>query len=143
MKRGSDRRILGEIAWCGCCVSARGHVMIRHSSRRLRPPVACAALFLVALVMPAIRPSMLQASGALYRVTDLGALNCCYDAIYASAALAVNAHGDVAGFTASPTDASRTIPFVYQNGTMTALSDNYGWGTSINGVGDVNGVVPL
>src|SRR5262245_4868370 len=116
--------------------------MIRHSRRRLGPPVACAALFL-ALVMPAIQPSTLQASGALYRVTDLGALNCCYDAIYASAALAVNAHGDVAGFTASPTDASRTIPFVYQNGTMTAISDNYGWATSINDVGDVTGFVLL
>jgi len=117
--------------------------MIRHSSRRLRPPVACAALFLVALATPGIQPSTLQASAALYRVTDLGALNCCYDATYASAALALNAHGDVAGFTASPTDASRTIPFVYQNGTMTAISDNYGWATSINDAGEVTGFVLL
>src|SRR5262245_12386030 len=117
--------------------------MTFHSGRTLRAPTACAALFLVALVTPAIQPSTLQASAALYHVTDLGALNCCYDSIYASAALALNAHGDVAGFTASPIDASRTVPFVYQNGTMTAISDGYGWATSINDAGEVTGFVLL
>jgi len=117
--------------------------MILHSGRTFSPPVAWTTLFLVSLVTPTIQPSTLLASAVGYRVTDLGALNCCYDAIYASAALAVNTHGDVAGFTTSPTDASRTIPFVYQNGTMTAISDNYGWATSINDAGEVTGFVLL
>jgi uncharacterized membrane protein len=117
--------------------------MILDSIRTRRALVVCAAVFFVTVATPAFKPVTLRASGALYTVTDLGALNCCYTWIYASAATAINAHGDVAGFTSSPTDPSRTIPFVYQNGTMTAISDNYGWATSINDSGEVTGFVLL
>lgn len=113
--------------------------MTLDSTRTRRALVVCAALFVLTVATPAFKPVTLRASGALYTVTDLGALNCCYDWVYASAAMAINAHGDVAGFTSSPTDPLRTIPFVYQNGTMTAISDNYGWATSINDAGEVTG----
>ena len=108
-------------------------------STRRRAIVVCLALSALTVATPAFRPVTLRASGALYNVTDLGALNCCYDWVYASAALAINAHGDVAGFTSSPTDPLRTIPFIYQNGTMTPITDNYGWATSINDAGEVTG----
>ena len=112
--------------------------MTMKSTRR-RAIVVCLALSALTVATPAFRPVTLRASGALYNVTDLGALNCCYDWVYASAALAINAHGDVAGFTSSPTDPLRTIPFIYQNGTMTPITDNYGWATSINDAGEVTG----
>lgn len=108
-------------------------------SRTRRALVACSALFLLTVATPAFKAVTLRASGALYTVTDLGALNCCYDWINASSALAVNAHGDVAGFTSSPTDPSRTIPFVHRNGIMTAIIDAYGRATSINDNGEVTG----
>src|SRR5205085_669856 len=37
----------------------------------------------------------------------------------------------------------RWIPSAYQNGTMTAITDNYGWATSINDAGEVTGFVLL
>ena len=117
--------------------------MILDSTRTRRTLVACAALSLWTVATPVFKPVTLNASGALYTLTDLGALNCCYSWINASSALAINAHGDVAGFTSSPTDPSRTIPFVYQNGTMTPISDNYGWATGINDDGEVTGFVLL
>jgi probable HAF family extracellular repeat protein len=121
--------------------AAAGGVMSPHSSRTRPALVVGAALFFVTVATSPFKPATLQASGALYTVTDLGALNCCYDWVYASAARAVNAHGDVAGFTSSPTDPKKIIPFVYQNGTMTAISDNPGWATSINDAGEVTGFV--
>src|SRR5262249_13588654 len=122
-------------------VAAAGGVMILSSNSTRRALTACAAVFFVMASTPAFKQVTLRASGALYTVIDLGALNCCYDWINASAALAINGHGDVAGLTSSPTDPSRTIPFVYQNGTMTAISDSYGWATSINDAGEVTGFV--
>ncbi len=113
--------------------------MILDSNPTRRALVVCAAVFFVTVATPVFKPVTLRASGALYTVTDLGALNCCTDWIYASAATAINAHGDIVGITSSPTDPLRTIPFVYQNGTMTAISDNYGWATSINDAGEVTG----
>jgi probable HAF family extracellular repeat protein len=123
--------------------AASGGFMTSDSICTRRPLVACAVAFVLTVATPAVKPVTLRASGPLYTVTDLGALNCCYDWVYASAALAINAHGDVAGFTSSPTDPSRTIPFVYQNGTMKAISDNHGWATSINDSGEVTGFVQL
>ena len=116
--------------------------MIPDPTRIRRARIVLAAM-LFAIAVPAFKSVTLRASGALYTVTDLGALNCCYDGVYASQALAINAHGDVAGFALSPTDPSRTIPFVYQNGTMTAIVDAYGWATSINDAGEVTGFVLL
>jgi probable HAF family extracellular repeat protein len=115
--------------------------MSLDSIRTRRALVACAAAFVLTAAPPAFKPVTLKASGALYTVTDVGALNCCYDWVYASAALAINAHGDVAGFTSSPTDPSRTIPFVYHDGAMTAISDNPGWAAGINDAGQVTGTV--
>jgi probable HAF family extracellular repeat protein len=123
--------------------AAAGGVMILDSVRTRRAVVVCAAVFAVTVATPAFKPVALRASGALYTVTDLGALNCCYPWIHASGATAINAHGDVVGYTASPTDPSRTIPFIYQDGTMTAISDNYGRATSINDAGEVTGFVLL
>jgi probable HAF family extracellular repeat protein len=113
--------------------------MILVSARTRRALVIAAAMFFVMVAMPAFTPVTLRASGALYTVTDLGALNCCTSWIYASSAAAINAHGDVAGVTSSPTDPLRAIPFVYQNGTMTAIGDYDGWPTSINDAGEVTG----
>jgi probable HAF family extracellular repeat protein len=31
------------------------------------------------------------------------------------------------------------MPFVYRDGTMTAITDNFGWPTSINDAGEVTG----
>jgi probable HAF family extracellular repeat protein len=123
--------------------AAPGGFMLLDSIRTRRALVVCAAAFLLRVATSAFKPVTVTASGALYTVTDLGALNCCYDWVYASAALAINAQGAVAGFTSSPTDPSRTIPFVYQNGTMTVISDNYGWATGINDAGEVTGFVQL
>jgi probable HAF family extracellular repeat protein len=113
--------------------------MTLGSIRTCRALVVCAAVAVVTVATPAFKPVTLRASSALYTVTDLGALNCCTYWIYASAATAINAHGDVAGMTSSPTDPLRTIPFVYHNGTMTAISNNEGWATSINDAGEVTG----
>ena len=113
--------------------------MTVYSIRTRRALVIWAVVFGMVVAIPALRPVTVRASGPLYTVTDLGALNCCTDWIDASAASAINAHGDVVGITSSPTDPSRAIPFIYQNGTMTAISDNYGWATSINDAGEVTG----
>src|SRR5262245_63076326 len=120
-------------------LAAAGGGMIRDSIRRRRALVVWTAMFFVIVATPAFKPVTLRASGALYTLTDLGALNCCVSWINASAALAINAHGDVAGSTSSPTDPSREIPFIYQNGVMTAITDNAGWATSINDAGEVTG----
>ena len=111
------------------------------SGRTLRVVAGAVALVIVAFVLPLFPPSTLKANDVLYTVTDLGALNCCSGWYEASAALAVNAHGDVAGVTSSPTDPQRKVPFVYHDGIMTAISDNTGWATGINDAGQVTGVV--
>ena len=73
--------------------------MIQDSNRTRRALAVCAAVFSLAVAAPSFKPITLRASSALYTVTDLGALNCYYDWINASVALAINGHGDVAGFT--------------------------------------------
>jgi len=100
-----------------------------------------AALVVFTFVLPLSGPRTLKANDVLYTVTDLGALNCCYAWYAASAASSVNAHGDVAGLTSSPTDPQRMVPFVYHDGVMTAISDNPGWAAGINDAGEVTGVV--
>jgi probable HAF family extracellular repeat protein len=108
---------------------------------RLRGIVGIAVLGVFTFVLPPFMAGSLKANDILYTVTDLGALGCCYQWSQASAALAVNAHGDVAGVTSSPTDPQRMIPFVYQNGTMTAISTDLGWAVGINDAGQVTGTV--
>src|SRR5262245_29552991 len=88
--------------------------MILDSIRTRRVLVIC-AVFFVTVVTAAFKPVTLRATGALYTVTDLGALNCCCTWVYTSSATAINARGDVAGFSSSPTDPSGTIPFVLRN----------------------------
>ena len=117
--------------------------MILRSIRIRRALVVWTAIFFVIVATPAFRPVTLRASGALYTVTDLGALNCCTSWIFASGATAINAHRDVAGNTSSPTDALRQVPFVYQNGTMTAITDIDGWATSINDARQIAGTCYL
>ena len=102
-----------------------------------------AAIAIVAAAHVGFKAVPLVAEGVRYTVTDLGAAGCCYEWIRGSSALAVNAHGDVAGITSSPTDPLRQVPFVYRNGTMTVISDNYGWATGINDAGQVTGFVQL
>src|SRR5678809_1102098 len=109
------------------------------SIRTHRALVVWTAVFFVMVATPAFKHVTLQANGALYTLTDLGALNCCSSWINASRATAINAHGDVAGVTSSPTDPSRTIPFIYQNGTMTPIVDSFGSATAINDAGEVTG----
>jgi probable HAF family extracellular repeat protein len=113
---------------------------IAPSSRTLRFVAGAAALVVFTFVLPLVRPGTLKANDVLYPVKDLGALNCCYGWYAASAALAMNAHGDVAGVTSSPTDRQRQVPFVYHDGTMTMISDTYGWAAGINDAGQVTGV---
>jgi len=60
------------------------------SIRTHRALGVCVAAFVLTVATPAFRPVTLGASGALYTMTDLGALNCCYEWVYAIAALAVN-----------------------------------------------------
>ena len=109
----------------------------------VRVVAGTAALVVFMFMLPLFGPSTLKANEVLYTVTDLGALNCCFDWYAASAALAVNAQGDVAGVTSSPTDPQRMVPFLYHDGTMTALSDDPGSATGINDAGQVTGsVVP-
>ena len=115
--------------------------MSTHSRRTARLVAAATALVVFTFVLPTARPTTLEADGVLYTVKDLGALNCCYDWSAASAALAVNARGDVAGLTSSPTDPQRRVPFVYRNGIMTAITDSYGWAAGLNDAGQVTGVV--
>jgi probable HAF family extracellular repeat protein len=110
-------------------------MMIRQSARVRLVLIAAAVL---SATFPAQTP--LHADDVLYTVSDLGAFACC-DGWGASRALAINAHGDIAGEAASPDDPSRSIPFVYQHGTMTAISDHYGWATGINDSGQVTGFV--
>lgn len=114
--------------------------MSARSGRRLRFLVGTFALIVFTFVLPLIGPRALKASDVLYTVTDLGALNCCASGSPASAAAAVNAQGDVVGSTSSPTDPTRLVPFLYHDGTMTMLSDTYGWAAGINDAGQVTGV---
>ena len=107
---------------------------------RFKSVTAIAAAAVTLFSLKAVR---LVADQAQYTVTDLGAAGCCYDWIRGSAALGINANGDVAGFTSSPTDPLIVVPFVYRNATMTVISDNYGWATSINDAGQVTGFVQL
>ena len=102
-----------------------------------------AAIAITAAALSSLKSVPLVAQEAQYIVTDLGAAACCYEWIRGSSALALNAHGDVAGITSSPTDPMRQVPFVYRNGTMTVITDNYGWATAINDAGQVTGFVQL
>jgi probable HAF family extracellular repeat protein len=115
--------------------------MSEHRAGRSRGVVGIVMLGVFTLALPAFVAGSLKANDVLYTVTDLGALGCCYQWSQASAALAVNAHGDVAGVTSSPTDPQRMIPFVYQNGVMTAISSDVGWAVGINDAGQVTGTV--
>jgi len=115
--------------------------MSKRRGWRLRSVVGIAALGVFTFVLPPFIPGTLKANDVLYTVTDLGALGCCYQWSQASAALALNAHGDIVGVTSSPTDPQRMIPFIYQNGIMTAISADLGWAAGINDVGQVTGVV--
>jgi probable HAF family extracellular repeat protein len=112
-----------------------------RSGRILHVGAGTAALVVFTFVLPLLAPRTLKANAVLYTVADLGALNCCYDWYAASAASSVNAHGDVAGFTSSPTDPQRMVPFVYHDGVMTAISDNPGWAAGINDDGEVAGFI--
>jgi len=114
--------------------------MSASSGRTLRFVSGAAALVVFTFVLPLVQPGALKANDVLYTVRDLGALNCCYSWSAASAALALNAHGDVAGLTSSPSDSQRQVPFVYHNGTMTMISDTYGWAAGINDARQVTGV---
>ncbi len=115
--------------------------MSARSGRILRFAAGAAALVVFTFVLPLVGPRTLKANDVVYTVTDLGALNCCYDWYAASTASSVNANGDVVGSTSSPTDPERVVPFVYHAGVMTAISDNPGWAAGINGAGEVTGVV--
>jgi len=95
--------------------------------------VAC-AVAVVGGVTPAAK-----ADPALFTVTDLGSLGCCNYWIWESSALGLNNLGDVVGVTTSATDSSVTIPFLYRNGTMTALTDWAGEARSINDSGQATG----
>src|SRR5512138_1089215 len=114
--------------------------MSPHAGRTSRF-AAATALVLSTFAFPVFGPGTLKANDVLYTVTDLGALNCCYQWYEGSAALAVNAHGDVAGVTSSPTDPQRMVPFVYHEGAMTAIGDDFGWAAGINDAAQVTGVV--
>ena len=95
--------------------------------------VACALAILGVMSAPA------KAATALYTVTDLGSLGCCRDWIWESTALALNNAGDVVGTTTSPTDPSMTLPFIYRDGRMTAITGWTGEARGINDAGEVTG----
>jgi len=114
--------------------------MSARSGRRLRFIVGTIALVVFTFVILPLGSRALEANDVLYTVVDLGALNCCVSGSPASAAAAVNAHGDVVGSTSSPNDPTRPVPFLYRDGTMTVLSDTYGWAAGINDAGQVTGV---
>lgn len=80
-----------------------------------------------------------KANTALYTVTDLGSLGWRRDWIWESSALALNNAGDVVETTTSPTDPSMTLPFIYRDGTMTAITDWTGEARGINDAGQVTG----
>jgi probable HAF family extracellular repeat protein len=84
-----------------------------------------------------------KASTALYSITDLGSLGCCAWWVWESSAVGINNAGDVVGATTSPTDPTNTVPFIYRNGTMTAIRDSYGSATGINDAGQATGYVLL
>lgn len=92
-----------------------------------------------ALVIPGVMSAPVKGNTALYTVTDLGSLGCCRDWIWESTALALNNAGDVVGTTTSPADPSMTLPFIYRDGTMTAISDWTGEARGINDAGQVTG----
>ena len=84
-----------------------------------------------------------KATTALYTLTDLGSLGCCNWWIWESSALAVNNSGVVVGTTTSPTDPSVTVPFIYRDGTMTAITDWSGEARGINDAGQaIGGATP-
>src|SRR5690349_11847799 len=98
-----------------------------------------AAVVGCALATLSVRPAPVKASTALYTITDLGSLACCRDWIWESTALDVNNAGDVVGTTTSPADPSMTLPFIYHDGTMTAITDWTGEARGINDAGQVTG----
>jgi probable HAF family extracellular repeat protein len=92
-----------------------------------------------ALAVLAGTSTPVKADTALYTLTDLGSLGCCNWWIWESSALALNNAGDVVGVTTSPTDPSVTVPFIYRNGRMTAITDWAGEARGINEAGQVTG----
>lgn len=82
-----------------------------------------------------------RASTVMYSMHDLGSLGCCvFDQVWESDALGINSSGAVVGRTTSP-DGTRIIPFIHEDGTMAALSADWGDATSINDAGQVTGTV--
>jgi hypothetical protein len=82
---------------------------------------SAAALVVFTLVLPLVRPGGLKANDVLYTVKDPGALNCCSSWSAASAALALNVHGDVAGLTSSPSDPQRSESAVLRKNLRSAM----------------------
>jgi probable HAF family extracellular repeat protein len=82
-----------------------------------------------------------KADTARYTFTDLGSLGCCNYWIWESTAIAINNAGEIVGTTTSPTDPSVTLPFIYRNGRMTAITDRQGEAVAINDAGQVTGYV--
>jgi probable HAF family extracellular repeat protein len=117
----------------------------RYHARSLRPFVPLvfrprlAAALAIALLIGSSAP--LRADTTLYRVTDLGSLGCCWSWIWESTATGINNNGDVVGYSTSPTDPAWTVPFIYRNGTMTAMTATAGFAHAINDAGDATGMI--
>jgi probable HAF family extracellular repeat protein len=92
-----------------------------------------------AVAILASSPARVTADSPMYAVTDLGSLGCCNWWIWESTALALNNAGEVVGVTTSPTDPTVTLPFIYRNGQMTAITDWAGDARGINDAGLVTG----
>jgi probable HAF family extracellular repeat protein len=98
-----------------------------------------AAAIAMALLVGSSAP--VRATTTLYTVTDLGSLGCCWYWIWESTASGINNAGDVVGSTTSPTDPTHTVPFIYRNGTMTAMTTAAGFAHAINEAGDATGMI--
>ena len=89
-------------------------------------------------LLGSVSPPM-KASTVSYTLIDLGSLGCCNYWIWESAATGLNNAGEVVGVTTSPVDPSLTLPFIYSNGVMTAMTDWTGGATAINENGQATG----
>ena len=98
-----------------------------------------AAAIVMALLVGSAAP--VRATTALYTVTDLGSLGCCWSWIWESTASGINNAGEIVGSTTSPTDPTHTVPFIYRNGTMTAMTTVAGFAHAINDAGDATGMI--
>jgi probable HAF family extracellular repeat protein len=80
-------------------------------------------------------------SAQRYTITDLGSLYGCCTSDDESYAAGINNAGDVVGSSLTQRGEYHSVPFLYRNGRMSALTSAAGYATAINNAGHVTGYI--